>query len=83
MAYSDNPIGSKDDPLERNLRDAIERTCMEQAEPVILEAVAEFERKLRARVGEVAVGLLSSYQIDRQGSYLTIKVDIRQEQVRR
>ncbi len=66
------------DSLALSIKKAIEQTMIEQAEPVIKQALLDVEKQLRQAVGKAAVDLASEVTFDRMGTHMLITVkDVR------
>ena len=60
------------------IRDELNQQMIEAAEPVIQEALADIEKKMRQKVAATVVGMVEhSYRVDVSGGDLriTVKVD--------
>ena len=56
---------------------AIEAEVLKGVDAAIEDAVEHVRTEVRSRVGTIACGLMSNYRVDRSGSELVIRVDIR------
>ena len=65
----------KQDTFEAALAGAVRAALEEAAEPVIEEAVRQFEGKARQRIGSLCLGLIQSdYRLERMGTDIVIRV---------
>lgn len=62
------------DSFQQVVIQAVKNAAEKEAEKVIADAVADFEKRLRREIGLVAMEVSSYYQIDRREDHLIITV---------
>jgi len=65
------------DELVKALKERMNQEIVKAVEPVIHKAVADAEKEIRKRIGEMAISLLeTSYDARRDGRELLIRVEL-------
>lgn len=62
--------------LLSEVKRAIDAEIQKSVDAAIEQAVQKIKTEVRKKMGEIAVGLLSDYRIERMGRELVIRIDI-------